>query len=167
MLRKLGFRDKKVGCGVFLTGLVLLSQAAAHGPLGSGTLERAATVLASQVSANVEDLRPVSYFFSADAWGGLPFSEAQKQQVMVKAMLEHALVRMELPVTHLISATDAHVRTFTAVYEVDGRGDTPAMRAGYELELLVPRRETALSVELINGDTGIANRVEIVPDGAL
>lgn len=148
-------------------GLVLLSQAAAYAPLNLSAFDLAQAALVSPADTKVEDLRLINYFFSAEAWGGLPFSEEQKQQVMVRAMLEHSLVRMELPVTHLLSASDAHVRTFKAVYEIDGRADTPTLRAGYELELLVPRSQVPLTIELINGNTGITNRVEIVPDGSL
>lgn len=164
---KLGCRTKLSGFGVVLGGLVLLSQAEANRPLVLNVLDIAQPTIVSPVSTQLEVLRPVNYFFSAEAWGGLPFSDEQMQQVMVRAMLEHALVRMELPVTHLLDAPNAHVRAFTAVYEIDGRGDTPSLRAGYELELLVPRSGSPLIIELINGDTGITNRVEVTPDGSL
>ena len=109
----------------------------------------------------------VKFFFSDGAWGGVPFTEAQKQGVIVKAMLSGKAARIEDEVTHLLSAPDARVRRFTAVFEVDGSVQPPEMRSGYELELLVPYSRKPLSVELENAETGIVNRVEVEPNGAL
>lgn len=153
--------------GVVFAGLVLPCLAAANGAVTAAPLALKAPEAVLAQTPSADELRLVHYFFSAEAWGGLPFSEAQEQQVMVRAMLERSLVRMELEVTHLLSAPEARVRAFTAVFEVDGRVEPPALRAGYELELLVPHSQTPLTVELINGETGTTNLVEIVPEGSL
>ena len=118
-------------------------------------------------AARVDEQRLVTFFFSERAWGGLPFSEAEKQQVMAEAMVTGKLAHIEADVTHLLSAPEARVQRFVAVFEVDGSVRPPLLRSGYELELLVPHSRKALSVELENGETGIVNRVEVEPDGSL
>lgn len=139
--------------------LFLLCGAAAKGPVGNirPTVELTA--------ASVAEQRLVRYFFSAEAWGGLPFGDAEKQQVMVEAMMSGGLARAETEVTHLLSAPNARVRSFVAVFEVDGTVQPPLLRAGYELELLVPYSRDPLNVELINAETGVVNLVEIMPEG--
>lgn len=119
------------------------------------------------VAEHADDERVVKFFFSDGAWGGVPFSEAQKQKVIVEAMLSGKAARIENEVTHLLSAPAARVRRFTAVFEVDGSVQPPKMHSGYELELLVPYSRKPLSVELENAETGIVNRVEVEPDDAL
>ena len=137
--------------------------------LGTAGLKiKGSTKEPSRVSAErVDDQRLVTFFFSEGAWGGLPFSEAEKQHVMVDAMVTGKPVHIEVEVTHLLSAPQARVRRFVALFEVDGSVRPPVMRSGYELELLVPHSRKALSVELENGETGVVNRVEVEPDGSL
>lgn len=163
VVRKNVFKTRHYLCGVVFGGLALSCLVSAHSAVSTAPLDLAITEIAAS-GERVEDLRLVSYFFSAEAWGGLPFTEAQKQQVMIDAMLGRSLVRMELKVTHLLSAPEARVRVFTAVYEIDGREASPILRAGYELELLVPHSQTPLSVELINAETGVINLVEVAPE---
>jgi hypothetical protein len=148
-------------CGVALGGLVLSFVAVAGGPSSSPRTSNVQTGNVQTTTAEVQRL--VTFFFSAEAWGGVPFSEAEKQKVMVDAMLTGQPTRIESEVTHLLSTPEAHVRSFVAVFEVDGSVRPPSMRAGYELELLVPQSREALTVELINGDTGIVNLVEVAP----
>ena len=145
-------------CGVALGGLLSLclsSSALAETPVGSVSLQN-----------SVSEQRLVSFFFSSDAWGGVPFSESQKQKVMVDAMLSGKLVRIDDDVANLPSApADVRVRSFVALFEVDGSVRPPTMRAGYELELLVPHSRDVLSVELLNGETGVVNLVRVDPEG--
>jgi hypothetical protein len=148
-------------CGVALGGLVLSFVAFAGSPASS---LRTSSLRTSSLQATAVDAqRLVSFFFSAEAWGGVPFSEAEKQKVMVDAMLTGQPARIEAGVTHLLSTPEAHVRSFVAVFEVDGSVRPPTMKAGYELELLVPQTREALTVELINGETGIVNLVKVAP----
>lgn len=142
-----------VACGVALGGLVLSSSALA------------ALVGSPPGETDVEASRLVRFFFSDEAWGGVPFSEAEKQKVMVDAMLSGKPTRLEAEVTHLPSTPDVRVRSFVAVFEVDGSVRPPTMRSGYELELLVPPSRETLSVELLNGETGVVNRVRVEPEG--
>jgi len=115
---------------------------------------------------SVGEQRLVSFFFSSDAWGGVPFSESQKQKVMVDAMLRGELVRIDDDVANLPNApADVRVRSFVALFEVDGGVRPPTMRAGYELELLVPHTRDVLNVELLNGETGVVNLVRVEPEG--
>ena len=135
---------------------------------GLKTAESTGSTKPSRVSAErVDDQRLVTFFFSEGAWGGLPFSEAEKQRVMVDAMVTGQPAHIEVEVTHLLSAPQARVRRFVALFEVDGSVRPPVMRSGYELELLVPHSRKALNVELENGETGVVNRVEVEPDGSL
>ena len=85
---------------------------------------------------------------------------------MVDAMLSGELTRLEADVAHLPSAPDVRVRSFVALFEVDGSVRPPTMRAGYELELLVPYSREVLNVELLNGETGVVNLVRVEPEGA-
>lgn len=94
----------------------------------------------------------------------------EKQEAMARAVLERGLRRLEAPVAHLVtrSATpDARVGRFTAVFEVDASTRPPRIRSGFELELLVPRSPHLLEIELVNGETGVVNIVQIAPEGAL
>jgi hypothetical protein len=166
-VRKRNLKERKREYGVILGGLVLSCYGSAYAPLAVSPLDLAGTEIVAAQNSRLEEMRRVAYFFSAEAWGGLPFTDAQKQQVMVQAMTQRSLVRMELQVTHLLSTSDARVSAFTAVYEIDGRTEPPRLRAGYTLELLVPHSGSPLTVELINGDTGKINLVEIAPEGAL
>lgn len=158
MLLKKATKVFLYSCGLATASLVLLFAALASG--SASDLQRAA-------EASVDAERVVSFFFSTAAWGGVPFSKADKQTVMVDAMLSGELVRLETDVVHLLSAPEARVRSFMAVFEVDGSVRPPTMRAGYELELLVPRSREALTVELINADTGVVNLLEVEPESQL
>lgn len=127
-------------------------------------------VEAANRTAGVAEARAVDFFFSAEAWGGTPFSVEDKQQAMALAMLRSGVERLEAPITHLAvspETPEARVRSFVAVFEVDASVRPPRIRTGYELELLVPHVQQALEIELINGVTGVVNIVEVVPDGAL
>ena len=141
-------------CGVVVGSLVSPSVA-----LANTSLTRIGTP-----SETTAEERPVSFFFSDEAWGGLPFSAADKQKALVDAMVSGQPVRLERDVVHLLNAPEAHVSSFVAVFEVDGRVRPPTLRAGYELELLVRRSGEAVSVELINGDTGVVNVVRVAPE---
>lgn len=118
------------------------------------------------VAGSVSEQRTVEFFFSDAAWGGVPFTDLQKQEALVGAMTGREPVRLEAEVIHLLNAPDARVRRFTAVFEVDGGTVPPSVRSGYELELLVPYSRETLSVELENAETGIVNRVEVEPGGS-
>ena len=141
----MGFRTFTFGCGIALCGLVMSC---------AGPLETSARPESAQ-----EQL--ASFYFSTEVWGGLPFTNAQKQQVIIDAMLSGKRSHLEREVVHLLNAPGVQVRHFTAVYEVDGSVRPPAIRSGYELELLVPRSRKALMVELVNGETGVANLVRV------
>ena len=81
-------------------------------------------------------------------------------------MLRGKLIRIDDDVANLPNApADVRVRSFVALFEVDGGVRPPTMRAGYELELLVPYSREALSVELLNGETGVVNLVRVEPEG--
>ena len=137
-------------------------------PTGASVSARDLAHVSVQASApRVDEQRLVKFFFSDGAWGGVPFSKAQKQGALVEAMLKRKPVRLEAEVTHLLSAPNARVKHFIAVFEVDGRVQPPVLRSGYELELLVPHSRKVLAVELENAETGIVNRVEVEPDGPL
>lgn len=151
MMHKRGLRAFVYGCGVALCGLLLSC---------AGPLE---TADARPGSAQEQQL--VSFYFSAEAWGGLPFTNVQKQQVMVDAMLSGEQPHLEREVVHLQDAPMVQVRRFAAVFEVDGSVRPPAMQSGYELELLVPRGREALTVQLVNSETGVVNFVRVTPDG--
>ena len=129
----------------------------------SGSAEKPSVASAERV----DEQRLVTFFFSERAWGSLPFSEAEKQRVMVEAMVTGKPAHIEAEVTYLLSAPEARIRRFVALFEVDGSVRPPVLRSGYELELLVPHSRKALSVELENGETGIVNRVEVEPEGSL
>lgn len=141
--------------GVALSGLALSCAALSASPT------------AATAPAPTETLRAVEFFFSSEAWGGVPFSEAERQGVMVDALLSGEPKSLEANVLHLLSTPDARVRRFVAVFEVDGSVRPPTMKTGFELELLVPRARETLSVELINAETGVVNLVEVAPEGAL
>jgi len=151
MMHKRGLRAFVYGCGVALCGLLLSC---------AGPLE---TADARPGSAQEQQL--VSFYFSAEVWGGVPFTDAQKQQVMVEAMLSGERSHLEREVVHLLDTPGVQVRRFAAVFEVNGSVRPPAMRSGYELELLVPRGREALMVELVNGETGVVNLVRVAPGG--
>ena len=148
-------------CGV-VSGLVMPFCAVAASPV-----MRVALSPTAAPAKRAEDQRLVTFFFSDRAWGGMPFTEAQKQHVIASAMLSGKTSRIEDEVTHLLSAPEARVRRFAAVFEVDGSVRPPKLHSGYELELLVPHSRKPLSVELENAVTGIVNRVEVKPDGSL
>ncbi|ADI13924.1 hypothetical protein [Truepera radiovictrix] len=114
--------------------------------------------------------RELTFFFSAEAWGGTPFSVEEKQLAMGRALLRGGFERLEQPVAHLAvspETPEARVRSFVAIFEVDASVRPPRIRTGYELELLVPDAPEPLAVELVNGVTGVTNIVQIAPDGAL
>lgn len=119
------------------------------------------------IAGSISEERSVAFFFSDTAWGGVPFTEVEKQEALVDAMVGRKAVRLEAEVTHLLSAPEARVRRFVAVFEVDGGAEPPTVRSGYELELLVPYSRDTFTVELENAETGIVNRVEVKPDGSL
>jgi len=133
-------------CGIALCGIL----ASCAGPLDVGPRPEGG-----------REQRLVSLYFSAEAWGGVPFSEAQKQHVMVAAMLSREHSGLEHEVAHVLDTPGVQVRRFAAVYEVDGGARPPALLSGYELELLVPYGEDSLTVELVNGETGVANLVRV------
>ena len=120
----------------------------------------------SRTQSSVGEQRLVSFFFSSDAWGGVPFSETEKQKVMVDAMLSGKPKRIDESVANLPSTPGVRVRSFVALFEVDGSVRPPTMRSGYELELLVPYSREVLSVELLNGETGVVNLVRVEPEDA-
>ncbi len=144
MVRKMDF--KAFVCGIALCGIL----ASCAGPLDAGPRPEGS-----------REQRLVSLYFSAEAWGGVPFSEAQKQQAMVAAMLSREHSGLEHEVAHVLDTPGVQVRRFAAVYEVDGGAHPPALRSGYELELLVPHSEDNLTVELVNGETGVTNLVRV------
>lgn len=151
---------------VVLTSLSASAKAVTSLPtdLGAATLPIAAT------ASTAAEQRAVTFFFSAEAWGGTPFSVQEKQEAMARAMLGSGSVHLEQRVVHLVtgqSSAEAHVRSFSAVFEVDASVRPPRIRTGYELELTVPRLSHTLEVELINGETGVVNIVQIAPDGEL
>ncbi len=144
----MGFRTFTFGCGIALCCLVM----SCAGPLETNAKP-----------GNAQEQQLASFYFSAEAWGDLPFTGPQKQQVMIDAMLSGERSHLEREVPHRLDASGVRVRHFAAVYEVDGGVRPPAMRSGYELELLVPRSRDALMVKLVNGETGVANLVQVAP----
>lgn len=156
--------------GVLAAVVLTLLSASAKGSTSSASGLGAGAVSLTATSSAGAEQRTVTFFFSAEAWGGTPFSVQEKQEAMARAMLASGPVRLEKRVVHLITAqggAEAHVRNFTAVFEVDAGVRPPRMRTGYELELSVPRLARTLEVELVNGETGVVNIVRVDPDGAL
>jgi hypothetical protein len=137
-------------CGIALCGIL----ASCAGPLDVGPRPEGS-----------REQRLVSLYFSAEAWGGVPFTETQKQQAMVASMLGRKNSGLEHEVAHVLDTPGVQVRRFAAVYEVDGSARPPALTSGYELELLVPYSEDSLKVELVNDETGVTNLVRVVLDG--
>lgn len=160
-------KNPRTRLGACLLVLCLLAWANANEPRAAlmSPASQGPGVQRQEASERV-DMRLVQYTFSAEVWGGSPFSAEEKQRVMARAMLKRSLVRLEREVPQMASGADFKVRHFLAVYQVDGRTAPPSIEVGYFLELMVPRKETTFSLDLINRNTNVANRVEVAPDDA-
>ncbi len=110
-----------------------------------------------------EAVRSVHFFFSSEAWGGLPFTISERQQILVRATLSRSIVRAERPVRF---AADEPVRVSeaVAVYEVDKRQGLPTLVSGYRLELQVPESLLGNQITLVNRSSNVARVVTLSPN---
>ncbi|MDZ7705643.1 MAG: hypothetical protein U5L04_14305 [Trueperaceae bacterium] len=104
----------------------------------------------------------VQFFFSSEAWGGVPFTAPEKQQALVRAMLDRSVERLERGASFAAEGP-VEVRRAVAVYEVDRRGDLPRLRAGYELELRAPESLLGQRVVLTNRASNVSRSVVLEP----
>ncbi len=95
--------------------------------------------------------------FSADAWGGTPFNEADKKNVFIKALSSKSKERIEQHIPYQIEG-NAKVAWFLAFYEVDARTLPPSLKNGFEL---VVTPSTTSELKLTNGMTGISWLVKL------
>jgi hypothetical protein len=101
------------------------------------------------------------YFFSADAWGGLPFSQQEMRETLVEAVGDASRRRLERAVPFR-AVPDAWL-SFIALYEVDASEPFPRIRSGYLLE--VPLTDGRPSqIALTNEDTGVTRTVLLARD---
>lgn len=109
----------------------------------------------------VEGVAYAQYFFSADAWGGLPFSQEEMRTTLVEAVRGGSLRRVERRVPFR-AVPDAWL-SFVALYEVDASESFPRIRSGYVLEVaLTDGRPPRLA--LTNADTGVTRTIRLARD---
>jgi hypothetical protein len=104
----------------------------------------------------------VQFFFSSEAWGGVPFTAPEKQQALVRAMLSQSVERLERGAT-FVAERPVEISRAVAVYEVDRRGELPRLRAGYELELRAPESLLGQRVTLTNRGSNVSRSVVLEP----
>ena len=102
------------------------------------------------------------WFFSAEAWGGDPFSPEEKQAIVVDALSAKRIDRLTRKVSYKVSP-ELTVRRFVAVFEVDGRRSPPRLRSGYDVSLELPDNAPE-SVTLTNTETGVAWAVDLAAE---
>lgn len=103
------------------------------------------------------------WFFSADAWGGVPFSPEEKQAAVVEALAGRRVNRLVRQVDFEVSPR-LSVRRFVAVFEVDARRRPPTFKSGYDVSFVLPEIPPE-RVLLTNVDTGVAWTVNVGRDG--
>ncbi|MBS3967766.1 MAG: hypothetical protein KGZ60_10980 [Truepera sp.] len=105
--------------------------------------------------------------FSADAWGGLPFTAEARQRTMVQAVLDRRVERLEQAVATTVDAQPASVllsvQGFTAFFEVDARSGLPIVSSGYQLELHLAQGAPTVHARLTNRATGITRGLRLDP----
>jgi len=106
------------------------------------------------------------FFFSSEAWGGLPFSQLEKQSLLVKAVSAKSLERIEIPTSYSVESVDGlpvAVVSFVALYEVDAFKDFPNIRSGFVLEIDKRGTELPQRVRVVNEETGVSRVVRLEP----
>lgn len=105
--------------------------------------------------------------FSADAWGGLPFTAEARQQAMVQAVLGRRVERLEQAVATTVDVEPVgvalSVQRFTAFFEVDAHAGLPIVSSGYQLELHLAQGAPAVHARLTNRATGITRNLRLDP----
>lgn len=117
-------------------------------------------------SSTTSGLDIEQFFFSSEAWGGLPFSQVEKQTLLVKAVSAKSLERIEIPVAYSYESVDAStvdVVSFVAIYEVDAFKDFPNIRSGYVLEIDKATTVLPQRVRVVNEETGVSRVVRLEP----
>lgn len=74
-------------------------------------------------------------YFSADVWGGSPFTEGQKKRVFLEALSSQSVRRISQSVAFELEEESVSVRRFAAVYEVSAKQRPPLVKNGYQLIL--------------------------------
>ena len=98
----------------------------------------------------------VSLFFSAEVWGGSPFSEIEKKQVFVEALKSKQSAFLLRLVPFEILESSVLVSNFVAVYEVNARVGLPQIKSGYRVELDIPLSKPPERITLVNKLTGVS-----------
>ena len=93
-------------------------------------------------------------YFSAEVWGGSPFSEGQKRRVFLEALSSQSVRRLTQSVAFEFEEPGVSVRRFAAVYEVNAKQKPPLVKNGYQLilELSEPPPER---ITLRNSETDV------------
>jgi len=110
-------------------------------------LPRIACSICASSEASVFDIE--QFFFSSEAWGGLPFSQ-----------------RIEIPVSSSVESVDGlpvAIVSFVALYEVDAFKDFPNIRSGFVLEIDKRGTELPQRVRVVNEETGVSRVVRLEP----
>lgn len=114
-----------------------------------------------------EAARVVSLTFSADAWGGLPFTAEARQRAMVEAVLGRGVQRLEQAIATTVEVQPASallsVQQFTAFFEVDARDGLPIVTSGYRLELQLAQDIPVVHARLTNRATGTTRGLRLDP----
>lgn len=115
-----------------------------------------------------EGSRLLEFTFSAEAWGGLPFPVEAKQQLMMQALRDKQVRRLEQPVTYLLVEVDPRgavldVVYYQAFFEIDARGPFPVVIGGYRLGLRLASTSAVVRMRLTNQTTGITRSLRLDP----
>jgi hypothetical protein len=95
----------------------------------------------------------ITLFFSAEVWGGSPFSEDDKQQTFIRALKsrQSEILIRAIP----FEETSLIVKRVYAVYEVNARVGLPKIISGYRVELELPA-DPPERITLLNQLTGVS-----------
>jgi hypothetical protein len=114
-----------------------------------------------------EAVQALHLTFSADAWGGLPFTAEARQRALVQAVLDRRVERLEQAVATTVEVQPVgvaiSVQRFTAFFEVDARGGLPIVSSGYQLELQLAQNAPTVHARLTNRATGITRGLRLDP----
>ncbi len=100
----------------------------------------------------------LTLFFSAEVWGGSPFSEAERKETVVRALKSKAS-EVLLREVGFEESTSIVKRVF-AIYEVNARTGLPRIRNGYRVELELPSNPPE-RITLVNQFTGVRWSIRI------